>query len=180
MQKTYFVKLNHIRVAHFLQDLDLSWYPLNVLFVFDTGFLKNFNCYFFRSQNMLCHFNFSEGSFPQWLPKNIMSKFLAFCMRIKLLGLLLFSLSSLNLVSSLLIFICIYAESKVLTNRNHILKLQNWSCFFSCHNARLSNMSGRAFFAISSIFLDSCNLNVLTFSIIICYGRNPWHTFLLI
>ena len=130
---------------------------------------------------MLCHFHFSKSSFPQWFSKNIMSKFLAFCVRVKLLfGRQLFSLWSLNLVSSLLISICIYADSNVFTDRDHILKLQYWSCFFGCQYAWLPYMSGRGLFAIRSIFFYPRNLNVLCLNVIIRCRWNPWHAFLLI
>ena len=41
---TYFIKLNHIWVTDFLENLNFTRDALNVLFLLNTGFFQNFDC----------------------------------------------------------------------------------------------------------------------------------------
>jgi len=68
---TYLVKLNHVRVANFLQNLDLAWNTVDVFPVLNASLFQYFDCYAFLSQNVFCHFNFSKSALAEWFACDI-------------------------------------------------------------------------------------------------------------
>ena len=42
---TYFIELDDVRVSHFFKNFDFSGYAFDVLLLFYSSFLKNFNGY---------------------------------------------------------------------------------------------------------------------------------------
>ena len=49
-----FVQLYNIGMPNFLQNLDLSTYPLDVLFIFDSGLLEDLDGHFLAGQRVHC------------------------------------------------------------------------------------------------------------------------------
>jgi hypothetical protein len=72
-------------VSHLLQDFDFPRYALDVFFVPNASLFKYFNCYVLARQHVLGHFDFSERSLTQALSENVMTKFGAGRVLVKLL-----------------------------------------------------------------------------------------------
>jgi hypothetical protein len=59
---TYLVKLDDVRVSHYLQDVDLSCHPVNIRLVFDLVFLKNLDSDFFACDEMRAEAHLAESA----------------------------------------------------------------------------------------------------------------------
>jgi hypothetical protein len=65
----YFIELNNIWMSDFFQNFDLSAYPLDILFIFNSIFFEYFDGNFFIGKQMSRQLDFAKGSLPKCFSK---------------------------------------------------------------------------------------------------------------
>lgn len=69
-----FKQLDHVRVTDFLQNLDLSRYPLDVLLVLDPRLLQYLNCHLLVRERMDGQLNLAERALTKRLAEDVVAE----------------------------------------------------------------------------------------------------------